>query len=256
MEKNLTTSTTEPALNAKAVTQICLNLRAIAPRSYEKTFKGMDDRDVISGLMICLSDLTQGQVMTGLNHVRDMGWIPDPAMLRRWCLGQFDFSAENTNKVRDSYHGANAALNNLIGWLEEGEKGNITNAEKMAYNRTYRAFNHLKFDGSKNSVYLAHQAFKENYVEVVNELVEAEQVQCIWESPKRLEKPDEPIKFKTVRKDYLSKMSLEDIKRQERITERAKELESEGMAFGAAMMKAAKELLGGINKHGNESGLL
>lgn len=247
MEKNLA-SLNNQVLTVPAVTRICLNLKAIAPRSYEKAFKGMEVKDVVSGLMICISDLTEDQIMIGLNHVRDMGWVPDPAMLRRWCLGQFDFSAENTNKFKDSYHGPNAALVNVMGWLEAKGKGDITNAEKEAYNRCYRAFNHLAYDGSKNATYTAHQAFKENYVEVVKELADKEIFQCVWEPPKALDKPDEPIRFKAVRKDYLSNMNTEDTERHERIMQRARQLESEGMAFGAAMMKASKEQLGGINK--------
>lgn len=235
MEKNLT-SLNNQVLTVQAVTRICLNLKAIAPRSYEKAFKGMEVKDVVSGLMICLSDLTEDQIMIGLNHVRDMGWIPDPAMLRRWCLGQFDFSAENNNKFKDSYHGPNAALVNVMGWLESNDL-QITNAEREAYNRCYRAFNHLAYDGSKSATYTAHQAFKENYVEVVKELADKEIFQCVWERPIVIKAPEKnynPVEYEDKR-TYEQKQNERDAIQ--------KIMDERCLTIGEASMTYHKELL-------------
>lgn len=253
MENHLTSLETKPVLTGVELTRICQNMKAIAPRSYEKTFHGMDDESILGGLMICLSDLTQEQIMIGLNHIRDMGWVPDPAMLRRWCLGQFDFNSEKTNKVEDSYHGANAALVNILDWLTN--KRMPTNAEKEAYNRCYSAFNNLTYDGSANATYLAHQAFRDNYKEVVREFSQNGIYQAKWEAPKAIDEPARRT-YKTVRKDYLSSDLDPDILiKKKEYDDRVNFLVEQGMSLGNANLQAMRERLKGSYSDGSDTGL-
>ena len=61
--------------------------KAIAPRSFEKTFEGMPIEAIGQAMKICIEDLSREQIDIGLRVVRDNGFCPDPAMFRKWCLG-------------------------------------------------------------------------------------------------------------------------------------------------------------------------
>ena len=60
--------------------------KAIAPRSFEKTFDGIPVEQVNQAMKICIDGLSKDQINIGLSMVRDNGFCPDPAMFRKWCL--------------------------------------------------------------------------------------------------------------------------------------------------------------------------
>lgn len=161
--------------------------KAIAPRSFEKTFEGMPIEAIGQAMKICIEDLSREQIDIGLRMVRDNGFCPDPAMFRKWCLGITGFGTEQ-QRLQDSFKGKHAALGNIVKWLGDNNHA-ITNAEKEAYDRCYELFADIQW--AKNidrASYLAYEAFKDNYVDVVKEYSEQGQQQAIWVKPKVIEK--------------------------------------------------------------------
>ena len=161
--------------------------KAIAPRSFEKTFEGMPIEAIGQAMKICIEDLSREQIDIGLRMVRDNGFCPDPAMFRKWCLGITGFGTEQQRFI-DSFKGKHAALGNIVKWLGDNNHA-ITNAEKEAYDRCYEMFTAI--DWAKNvdrASYLAYEAFKDNYVDVVKEYAENGLNQAIWIKPKVIEK--------------------------------------------------------------------
>ncbi len=156
--------------------------KAIAPRSFEKTFEGIPTEQINHAMKICLDGLTHEQVNVGLSMVRDNGFCPDPAMFRKWCLGITGFGTEQQRAV-DSFKKKHAALADIIKWRVNNDSP-ITNAEKEAFDRCYQGFLNLdyatNFERASHNVY---EAFKENYVEVVNEFVAKGICQEIWVKP-------------------------------------------------------------------------
>ena len=156
--------------------------KAIAPRSFEKTFDGIDTEQINHAMKICLDGLTHDQVNLGLSMVRDNGFCPDPAMFRKWCLGIQGFGTEQQCAV-DSFKKKHAALANIIKWRGDGNT-KITNAEKAAYDRCYEAFSNLDYATNfERAAYNVYEAFKENYEDVVKEFVEQGIVQSEWIKP-------------------------------------------------------------------------
>lgn len=161
--------------------------KAIAPRSFEKTFEGMPIEAISHAMKICIEDLSREQIDLGLRMVRDNGFCPDPAMFRKWCLGITGFGTEQ-QRVVDSFKGKHAALGNIVKWLGDNNHP-ITNAEKEAYDRCYELFAEIQWAKSADRAsYLAYEAFKDNYVDVVKEYAEQGQQQAVWERPKAIEK--------------------------------------------------------------------
>lgn len=160
--------------------------KAIAPRSFEKTFDGIDTEQINHAMKICLDGLTHDQVSLGLSMVRDNGFCPDPAMFRKWCLGITGFGTEQQRAV-DSFKKKHAALANIIKWISDRDV-EITNAEKEAYNRCYEMFSNLNYSNNyERSAYYAYEAFKDNYVDVVNEFVEKGITQAKWSKPPQID---------------------------------------------------------------------
>ena len=160
--------------------------KAIAPRSFEKTFEGIPTEQINHAMKICLDGLTHEQVNVGLSMVRDNGFCPDPAMFRKWCLGIQGFGTEQQRAV-DSYKKKHAALANIIKWISDRDV-EITNAEKEAYNRCYEMFSNLNYSNNyERSAYYAYEAFKDNYVDVVNEFVEKGIAQAKWSKPPQID---------------------------------------------------------------------
>ena len=160
--------------------------KAIAPRSFEKTFDGIATEQINHAMKICLDGLTHDQVSLGLSMVRDNGFCPDPAMFRKWCLGIQGFGTEQQRAV-DSYKKKHAALANIIKWISDRDV-EITNAEKEAYNRCYEMFSNLNYSNNyERSAYYAYEAFKDNYVDVVNEFVEKGIAQAKWSKPTQID---------------------------------------------------------------------
>ena len=161
--------------------------KAIAPRSFEKTFDGVATAQINTAMKICIDGLTHDQVNFGLSQVRDNGFCPDPAMFRKWCLGITGFGTEQ-QRLQDSFKGKHAALANIIKWVNDNNH-TITKAEKESYDRCYEMFTAIEW--AKNvdrASYLAYEAFKDNYVDVVKEYAENGLNQAIWIKPKVIEK--------------------------------------------------------------------
>ena len=160
--------------------------KAIAPRSFEKTFDGMPIEAINNAMKICIEGLSRDEINTGLRLVRDNGFCPDPAMFRKWCLGITGFGTEQQKAV-DSFKGKHAALANIIKWISDRDV-EITNAEKEAYNRCYEMFSNLNYSNNyERSAYYAYEAFKDNYVDVVNEFVEKGIAQAKWSKPPQID---------------------------------------------------------------------
>lgn len=208
--------------------------KAIAPRSFEKTFEGMPIEAIGQAMKICIEDLSREQIDIGLRMVRDNGFCPDPAMFRKWCLGITGFGTEQQRFV-DSFKGKHAALGNIVKWLGDNNHA-ITNAEKEAYDRCYEMFTAI--DWAKNvdrASYLAYEAFKDNYTDVVKEYAENGLNQAIWIKPKAIE--SKPV-VKGIPKSYLLEQSPEE---KAWIENRTKELQETGLSFPAALLKAGGE---------------
>ncbi|WP_372409309.1 hypothetical protein ACDI99_10225 [Acinetobacter radioresistens] len=208
--------------------------KAIAPRSFEKTFEGMPIEAIGHAMKICIEGLSREEIDLGLRMVRDNGFCPDPAMFRKWCLGITGFGTEQQRFV-DSFKGKHAALGNIVKWLGDNNHP-ITNAEKEAYDRCYEMFAEIQW--AKNvdrASYLAYEAFKDNYVDVVKEYAEQGQQQAIWIKPVAIE--NKPI-ARAVPKSYLPEQSPEA---KAWIDQRAKELEENGLSVIRALMQATQE---------------
>ena len=161
--------------------------KAIAPRSFEKTFDGIPVEQVNQAMKICIDGLSKDQINVGLSMVRDNGFCPDPAMFRKWCLGITGFGTEQ-QRATDSFKGKHAALANIVKWLGDNNQP-VTNAEKESYDRCYEMFNAIQWANNVDRAsYLAYEAFKDNYADVVKEYVEQGQQQAIWVKPKVIEK--------------------------------------------------------------------
>ena len=176
--------------------------KAIAPRSFEKTFDGIPVEQVNQAMKICIDGLSKDQINIGLSMVRDNGFCPDPAMFRKWCLGITGFGTEQQRAI-DSFKGKHAALANIVKWLNSN-KHPITNAEKEAYDRCCEMFNAIRWTNNvERAQYYAYEAFKEGYVEVVREFVEQSMPQAVWVKPPAIESgftvvdPDDEVDNRT-----------------------------------------------------------
>jgi hypothetical protein len=208
--------------------------KAIAPRSFEKTFEGMPVEAIGHAMKICIEGLSREEIDLGLRMVRDNGFCPDPAMFRKWCLGITGFGTEQ-QRVVDSFKGKHAALGDIVKWLGDNNHP-ITNAEKEAYDRCYEMFADIQW--AKNvdrASYLAYEAFKDNYVDVVKEYAEQGQQQAVWVKPVAIE--NKPI-ARAAPKSYLPEQSPEE---KAWIENRARELQESGLSFPAALLQAGSE---------------
>ena len=215
--------------------------KAIAPRSFEKTFDGVATAQINTAMKICIDGLTHDQVNFGLSQVRDNGFCPDPAMFRKWCLGITGFGTEQ-QRLQDSFKGKHAALANIIKWAGDNNHA-ITNAEKESYDRCYEMFTAIEW--AKNvdrAMYLAYEAFKDNYADVVQEFALSGVKQAIWAKPKVIE--SKPITLVAKPKSMLPEQSPEE---KAWIENRTRELEQTGLSFPKALLEAGKEFkrLGG-----------
>ena len=155
-----------PATTAKSVIE---TVKAIVPRSFEKTFANTADTAIVAGMQICISDLNHEQINVGLMTVVNKGFCPDPALFRRWCLGQDGF--DNADYIADSYIGKSGALANIKRWLSDSTAP-ISQAEKQAYDQVYELFEQVEY--ASNAEYAkaeAERAFKDHYQHIVNQLV-------------------------------------------------------------------------------------
>ncbi|MFH7767782.1 hypothetical protein [Acinetobacter sp. BSP-28] len=209
--------------------------KAIAPRSFEKTFDGIPVEQINHAMKICIDGLTHDQVNFGLSQVRDNGFCPDPAMFRKWCLGITGFGTEQ-QRLQDSFKGKHAALANIIKWVSDNTH-TITNAEKESYDRCYEMF--MAIEWAKNvdrASYLAYEAFKDNYADVIKEYVERGINQAIWVKPEVIE--SKSIVLVAEPKSMLPEQSPEE---KAWIENRVRELQESGLSFPKALFQAGGE---------------
>lgn len=209
--------------------------KAIAPRSFEKTFDGIATAQINTAMKICIDGLTHDQVNFGLSQVRDNGFCPDPAMFRKWCLGITGFGTDQ-QRLQDSFKGKHAALANILKWRKDSKQA-ITNAEKDAYDRCYEMFEEINWaKNADRAMYLAYEAFKDNYADVIQEYAEKGVNQAVWEKPKAV--TNKPIVLDTKPNSMLPKQSPEQ---KAWIENRTKELMGEGLSLPVALMQAGQE---------------
>lgn len=210
-------------------------LKGIVPRSFEKTFNGLDSKQIEYAFSLCLDGLTREQVAVGMSTVRDNGFCPDPAMFRKWCLGINGFTT-GVDPIHASYRSKNAALANIEAWLID-DTIKITNAERESYNRCYSMFNDLKWNYSDKQKFHTYLAFKDFYDEVVKEFVAKGEPQSIWVEPPKIE----TRKWRAVPKNYLNLYSDDQKEKSEKIALRIAELVESGMSTADASRQVMKE---------------
>ncbi len=161
-----------PISNAEHLTAL---VKAIVPRSFEKTFGGLATAEVVAGFRFCTQGLNQAELNIGLDKIREMGFCPDPALFAKWCKGIDGF--DNTDTIADSYIGKSGALANIKRWLSDSTTA-ISQAEKQAYDQVYELFEQVSY--ASNAEYAqaeAERAFKDHYEHIVGKLV-AQRVPC------------------------------------------------------------------------------
>lgn len=246
--QDLATKQNNGVLNIN-IPRLLLDLKSIAPGSFEKRFSGMSNDQIKSGLQIALSGLSEEQVKTGINHILDAGWIPDPVLLRRWCLGKFKLDDEDIKNRVESFHGKYAALVNVLNWLNNG--GPITNAEKEAYNRSYTAFTMLENDSNQTNAILAYNAFKDNYIEVVAEYAEKGIKQAPYEQTKSLGTKQKQIDEKYKPADEPSRVANYTKEQEAMLHDLVNKYLETGLTYPKALLKAMAELNGSIKALGD-----
>ena len=160
-------------------------IKAIVPRSFEKTFSGLSTGEVVVGFAFCATGLSQTELNTGLAKIQEMGFCPDPAMFAKWCKGIDGF--DNKDYIADSYIDKSGALANITAWIDNPTLP-ISQAEKQAYDKTYHMFRGINSDFDKNQAY---SAFKAHYEHTVNALIEQKQVSQPYVPPTALQAPQD-----------------------------------------------------------------
>lgn len=219
---------TDQQIEKTNVPRLLQTIKAIAPRSYEKAFTGMDEQIVVFAMSKAVNGLTKAQIENGLNLMFEQGFCPDPVMFRKWCLGIKGFSAD-VDPIASSYRLKHAALANIEEWLIDNTT-KITNAEREAYNRCYTMFNNLKFNYSDKQKFHTYEAFKDFYKEIVADLVEQGIKQCEWIKPVAIEN-----KVKMIHKNYLDDLSDDDKAKAKAQGEEVKRMVDGGMSLSDAM---------------------
>lgn len=140
-------------------------IKSLASSSFERKYHDLTSDQITAGYAYATYGLDQAQLNTGLQMIVEMGFCPDAALFRRWCLGQqtLDFS----DAIADSYIGKHGALGRLEKWLADPSQP-ITVAMKQAYDATYELWGNIHSDSDKIK---AELAFKDEYQVIVNDLV-------------------------------------------------------------------------------------
>lgn len=230
------TNRTEQQVEQTNVPRFLQTMKALAPRSYEKAFHGMDEQVVVFAMSKAIQGLSKQQLQVGLDAMFEQGYCPDPIMFRKWCLGVSGFG-DSANPIHASYRARNAALANIEAWLID-DTTKITNAEKQAYDRCYSMFNNLKFNYSDKQKFHTYAAFKDFYDEVVKELVANGIPQCEWVKPTVIEN-----KVKAIRKNYLDDLTDEAREKAKAQGERIKQLVDGGLKLSDAMKVIMSEVV-------------
>lgn len=229
------THLTEQQVEKTNVPRLLQTIKAIAPRSYEKAFSGIDEKVITFAMSKAVDGLTKAQIEIGLNSMFKQGFCPDPVMFRKWCLGINGFSSD-VDPIHASYRNRNAALANIEAWVCN-DTTPITNAEREAYNRCYTMFNDLKFNYSDKQKFHTYEAFKGFYDEVVKNLVENGVSQCDWIKPVEIERKRYILKSL----NYLDDVTPEQLAESEATKSKIEKLISEGMSLPMATMQVLKE---------------
>lgn len=225
---------TENQIEKTNVPRFLQTMKALAPRSYEKAFSGMDEQVVIFAMTKATEGLTRQQLQVGLDQMFEQGYCPDPVMFRKWCLGIKGFTSD-VDPVNASYKGKFAAIANIEAWLSDSST-KITNAEREAYNRVYGMFNQLQWaNNQEKAKYYAYEAFKDAYVDVVKELVSKGEMQSIWIEPPKLDRP----KVVAIQKDYLKK-TPEQLAKEKELEDKIKSLVESGLTLQQASLQVMK----------------
>lgn len=170
-------------------------IKAIVPRSFEKTFSGLSTNEVVAGFAFCATGLSQTELNTGLAKIQEMGFCPDPAMFAKWCKGLDGFN--NTDTIADSYIGKSGALANILRWLVD-DSTPITIAQKQAYDATYHMFSEIEYANSGDFAKTqAYSAFKDTYEHIVRELIANRQACQPYVPPVALEQAMQSVQPKT-----------------------------------------------------------
>lgn len=140
-------------------------IKSLASGSFERKYHDLTSDQIVAGYAFATQGLSQEQLNTGLQTILEMGFCPDAALFRRWCLGQKSF--ENTDAIADSYIGKHAALHRLEKWLANKNEP-ISVAIKMAYDATYQAWRDIHSTSDRTK---AELAFKDEYQAIVNQFV-------------------------------------------------------------------------------------
>lgn len=147
--------------------QIIAELKSIAPSQFEKKFKGLGLEQISIAIAKAVNGLTGEQIQLGFATVWEKGFIPDPVLFRQWCLGNKDFTF--ADEIADSYVGKHGALANLEKWLESDGKTQISVAEKLAYDDSYKMWKGIANQADRTK---AEMAFKDFYDKRVKEFVQ------------------------------------------------------------------------------------
>ena len=163
--------------------------------SFERKFADVPTFDVVTAFAFATKGLNHDQLLIGLDKLLEMGYCPDPALFRRWCLGHTTF--DNTDAVADSYVGKNGALANILRWLVD-DSTPITIAQKQAYDATYHMFNEIEYASSGDFAKTqAYSAFKDTYEHIVRELIANRQACQPYTPPMALEQAMQSAQPKT-----------------------------------------------------------
>lgn len=231
---------TEQQIEKTNVPRFLQTMKALAPRSYEKVFNGMDEQVVIFAMSKAIDGLSKQQLQKGLDMMFEQGYCPDPIMFRKWCFGLTGFG-DGANPLASSYRSKHAALANIERWMQD-DKVIITNAEKQAYDRCYTMFNDLKWNYSDKQKFHAYEAFKGFYDEIVKQFVAQGIYQCDWDAKIALEsKTVNGVKTKP--RDYLEALSPDQKAKLKDTQDRIQNLIASGLTPAQAALSVMK------NKH-------
>lgn len=180
-------------------------IKAIVPRSFEKTFGGLGTSEIVAGFTFCVAGFSQSELNTGLAKIKQMGYCPDPALFAKWCKGIDGF--DNSDVVADSYIGKHGALADIIKWINDPNTP-ISQAMKQAYDDTYHLWQYIVSEADKTR---AELAFKDRYVIIVDGLVK-ERIKCqayvqpIMLTDDKPITPKKPIADKETAMTFLAKL--------------------------------------------------
>lgn len=174
-------------IKINSVEHLTAMVKAIVPRSFEKTFGGLSTDEVVAGFMFCVAGFSQTELNIGLQKIKEMGYCPDPAMFAKWCKGIDGF--DNSDVVADSYIGKTGALASILAWRDNNTR-TITVAEKLAYDDVYHVFE--QSDRLPSMMITAHIAFMDKYEMIVREMVAKREPCQVWQAPVALEHHEQP----------------------------------------------------------------